>query len=102
MVQDPPWLGEAKKRVGSIDYIGLSRIAVGLGALEVVLDKGQEDDWFHSSFITAFSLVAAAAILAFIIWEWHQEHPVVEVKMFRDRSFAISMAMMLVLGIALY
>jgi DHA2 family multidrug resistance protein len=99
---DPPHLVEAKKRVGPIDGVGLGLIAVGLGALEYVLDKGQEDDWFNSHAIVAFSAIATVALVTFVIWEWRQEHPVVEVRLFRDPNFAASNAMMLVLGMALY
>jgi DHA2 family multidrug resistance protein len=99
---DPPHLVEAKKRVGPIDGVGLGLIAVGLGALEYVLDKGQQDDWFHSRTIVIFSAIAALCLISFVVWEWRQEHPVVEVRLFRDRNFAISNLMMLVLGMALY
>jgi DHA2 family multidrug resistance protein len=102
VVQDPPHLIEAKKRVGGIDSIGLALIAVGLGALEVVLDKGQEEDWFSSPFITMFSVVALVALVAFVAWEWNHEHPIVEVRLFADRNFAVSNLMMLALGMALF
>ncbi len=102
VVVDPPHLAEARRRVGGIDYIGLSLIAVGLGALELVLDKGQEEDWFASGLITEFAIVAALALVAFVVWEWRQEHPVVDVRLFRERSFAAANLMMLVLGIALF
>jgi DHA2 family multidrug resistance protein len=102
VVQDPPHLSEMKRRAGSIDYIGLGLIAVGLGALEVVLDKGQQEDWFASHLVTAFALTAAVALITFILWEWRQKHPVVEIQLFRDRNFAVSNLMMLVLGMALY
>jgi DHA2 family multidrug resistance protein len=99
---DPPHLVEAKKRVGPIDGIGLGLIAVGLGALEYVLDKGQEEDWFHSHTIVVFASVAAVSLVSFVFWEWRQEHPVVEVRMFKNTTFAVSTVMMLVLGMALY
>src|ERR1700694_471920 len=99
---DPPHLVEAKKRVGPIDGVGLGLIAVGLGALEYVLDKGQEEDWFNSHTIVIFATIAAVALVTFVIWEWRQKHPVVEVRLFRDRNFAISNLMMMVLGMALY
>jgi len=102
IVRDPPWLVEARRRVWPIDYPGFALIALGLGSLEYVLDKGQESDWFASSSITLFSALAAASLVAFVAWEWRQEHPVVDVRMFRARSFATSALMMLVLGIALY
>jgi len=99
---DPPHLVEAKKRVGAIDTVGLGLIAVGLGALEYVLDKGQEDDWFNSHTIVIFATIAAVALVSFVLWEWRQEHPVVEVRLFRDRNFAVANLMMLVMGMALY
>jgi MFS transporter, DHA2 family, multidrug resistance protein len=102
VVQDPPRLVEARSRVGPIDYVGLGLVAVGLGALEYVLDKGQEDDWFHSRNITLFAVVAAVALVAFVVWEWRQEHPVVEVRLFKNRNFAAANVMMLVLGMALF
>ena len=99
---DPPHITAAGKRIGGIDTIGLGLIALGLGALELVLDKGQEDDWFASSTITVFSVIAAVALVSFVVWELRQEHPVVEVKLFRNPSFAISNLMMLVLGMILF
>ena len=101
-VTDPPHLKLMKERSGGIDYIGLSLIALGLGTLEVVLDKGQEEDWFHTPYIVWFSLIAAVSLIAFVIWEWNHSHPVVDVRMFKSRNFATSNAMMLVLGISLF
>jgi DHA2 family multidrug resistance protein len=103
MVSDPPHVTAAVKRgSGPVDFTGLGLIAVGLGALELVLDKGQEEDWFHSHFIVGCSLVAAVALVSFVVWEWQHEHPIVDVKLFRDRSFATANLMMLVLGVSLY
>jgi DHA2 family multidrug resistance protein len=102
VIADPPHLAEARKRVGPIDWVGLALISVGLGALELVLDKGQEEDWFASHLIAAFAVVAALALVVFVLWEWRQDHPVVEVRLFRSRSFAAASLMMLVLGVALY
>jgi DHA2 family multidrug resistance protein len=102
MVTDPPHLQAAKARAGGIDYIGLSLIAIGLGALEIVLDKGQEDDWFHSGFITVTSLVAATALVSFVVWEWRHEHPIVDVRLFKRPSFAAANLMMLTLGLTLF
>jgi DHA2 family multidrug resistance protein len=102
MVSDPPHIRDASKRVGGIDYIGLSLIAVGLGALELVLDKGQEEDWFSSRFIVVCAAVAAVMLTSFVVWEWRHPHPIVEVKLFRQRSFAVANLMMLVLGLSLY
>jgi DHA2 family multidrug resistance protein len=102
MLQDPPYLVEAKKRLGGIDYVGLGLVAVGLGALELVLDKGQEDDWFASPVIVAFAAIATVALVSFVLWEWRQENPVVDLRLFKSRNFAVSNLMMLVLGMTLY
>ncbi|MHB8419366.1 MAG: DHA2 family efflux MFS transporter permease subunit [Myxococcales bacterium] len=101
IVQDPPYLKRLRERSGGVDYIGLSLIALGLGALEVVLDKGNEDDWFGSSFIVTFSIVAVVALAAFIIWELQQENPVVDIRLLGRRNFAVANVMMLVLGVTL-
>lgn len=102
VVVDPPHLAEARRRTGSIDYVGLALIAVGLGALEIVLDTGQEHDWFAARSITVYAVVAALCLAAFVVWEWRHAHPVVDVRMFRSRSFATANLMMLVLGVALF
>lgn len=102
VVVDPPRLLEARKRSGGIDYVGFGLVAIGLGALEYVLDKGQEDDWFASRAIVAFSAVSLVALISFVIWEWRQEHPVVDVRLFASKSFATANLMMLVLGMALF
>jgi DHA2 family multidrug resistance protein len=102
LVSDPPHIRKAKERTGSIDYIGLILIAVGLGCLEIVLDKGQEDDWFTSPFISAMTVVAALTLISFVLWERKQKNPVVDVNMFKNRTFAAANMMMLTLGVALF
>ncbi|HEY8090315.1 MAG TPA: DHA2 family efflux MFS transporter permease subunit [Polyangiaceae bacterium] len=102
VVTDPPHLRTAKEKTGGIDWVGLGLIATGLGCLEVVLDKGQEEDWFHSSFILGFTIVAAVTLVSFVAWEWNHDNPIVDLKMFKRRSFATANVMMLMLGIALF
>jgi len=101
---DPPHLIKLKKLAAAskVDFGGLGLIAVGLGALEYVLDKGQEDDWFHSRTICLFIAVAAIALVTFVFWEWKHEDPVVDVKLFKNGNFATANLMMFVLGITLY
>lgn len=102
MVTDPPHVVAAKDRAGDVDFVGLALIAVGLGALELVLDKGQEEDWFNSHLIIGCAVVAATALTAFVRWELAHPHPIVDVRLYRDRSFATANLMMLVLGVTLY
>jgi DHA2 family multidrug resistance protein len=102
VVVDPPHLAEARKRAGRVDYVGLGLVAVGLGALEYVLDRGQELDWFASPGIVAFAALSALALVTFAIWEWQHPDPVVDVRLFRHRGFGVANLMMLVLGMSLY
>ncbi|MGH7294017.1 MAG: DHA2 family efflux MFS transporter permease subunit, partial [Polyangiaceae bacterium] len=102
MVTDPPHLRAAKERVAAVDWTGLALVAAGLGCLEVVLDKGQEADWFHASYIVGFTIVSAVCLVSFVFWELQHENPIVDLKMFRSRSFAISNALMVMLGTALF
>jgi DHA2 family multidrug resistance protein len=102
IVTDPPHVKAARKQVGAVDFTGLGLIAVGLGAFELVLDKGQEDDWFHSNFIVGCTIVAVVLLTSFVIWEWRHPHPIVDVRLFKDKSFATANLMMLTLGLSLY
>ena len=85
-----------------IDFIGLGLLAVGLGFLQIVLDKGQRDDWFGSPFIVWGTVISAVALIGLIVRELVVENPVVDVHLFRDRNFAISTFMMYTLGFVLY
>ena len=81
VVSDPPHLPRwPRDRKVRIDYLGFALIAIGLGALEIVLDKGQEDDWFDSPFITVSTVIAAVALVAFVVWELNSKNPVVDVR----------------------
>ena len=100
LVEDPPYL--RGRKAGRIDYVGLILIAVGLGALQIVLDKGQREDWFESNFILTYSVIAVTGIIAAIIWEWNYDHPIIELKLLKSRSFFISACAMFMLGIVLF
>jgi DHA2 family multidrug resistance protein len=102
LVDDPPYLKKLKRAAGRFDYVGFSLLAIGVGALQVALDKGQEDDWFGSTFITLLIVTAAVGLIALIIWEWTQEHPVVDVRLFRKFNFATSSVMFFIVGIILF
>ncbi len=103
-VEDPPHIVAAVKRSGGlpIDYVGAALIAIGLGSLEVVLDKGQEDDWFGSPFIIGFASLALVALTFFVVWEWNHDHPILNLRMFRIPNFAVANGLMLVLGGSLF
>jgi DHA2 family multidrug resistance protein len=101
LIQDPPYFKRRKLAETRIDYVGLSFVALGLGALQIVLDKGQRDDWFESHFILILSLIAAASLIFVVVWEWRQKDPIIDLHLFRDRTFAVSNLLMFMLGFAL-
>jgi MFS transporter, DHA2 family, multidrug resistance protein len=101
LIQDPPYFRRRKLKETHIDYIGLGFVALGLGTLQIVLDKGQRDDWFESNFIVTLSLIAVAALVFVIFWEWKQKDPIIDLHLFRDRTFGVSNLLMFMLGFAL-
>src|SRR5437667_3750542 len=98
-VFDPAYI---KRRAGGIDYWGMGLLVVGIGALQVMLDQGQEEDWFGSHFIVTLALLAFAGLAVFIARELKTEHPVVDLRVFRYRSYATGVFLMTVLGFVLY
>ncbi len=105
MVEDPPYLKKEERKAGwraNIDFIGLGLIVLGLGCLQVVLDRGQELDWFGSRMITWFIVISTASLIAFVIWEWRQKNPILDLRLFRERTFATAILMMFILGFGLY
>ncbi len=86
-IKDPDYL-ERRKKGDSVDYVGLALLSLGLGCLQIVLDKGQQDDWFNDDFILTLSVVAAVCLTAFVVWELRIKEPIVDLRVFSDRSFA--------------
>ena len=85
-----------------MDYVGIALLTVGVGALQVLLDKGQEDDWFGSHFITTLIVVSAVCLISLVVWEWFAKSPIIDVHMFKSFNFAGASLMMFVLGIMLF
>ncbi|MCY2925245.1 MAG: DHA2 family efflux MFS transporter permease subunit [Planctomycetota bacterium] len=103
VIQDPPYLVRRTFRTGlRIDYIGLALLSVGLGALQIVLDKGQREDWMESNFILILTVITAASLVALVFWELRQSQPVVELHLLKGRNFAVSTFTMFALGFVLY
>jgi MFS transporter, DHA2 family, multidrug resistance protein len=101
LVEDPPWAKRAGAGV-KFDYIGVGLLALGVGALQVMLDKGQEDDWFGSHFILTLAILAAVGLISLVIWEWFHKSPIVDVHLFKNANFLGANAMMFILGIMLF
>ena len=85
-----------------IDFVGLGLLSVGLGFLQIVLDKGQRDDWFGSPFIVWGTVIAVTSLIVLVIRELSIANPIVDLHLFKDRNFAISTFMMYTLGFVLY
>jgi DHA2 family multidrug resistance protein len=102
VVEDPPWLRGKQGKSIKIDYVGLSLIVVGLGLLQVVLDKGQEKDWFGTPYITVFLVLALIALIALVFYEWQHPEPILQMRLLRNRNFAATMLFNFVLGMVLY
>jgi DHA2 family multidrug resistance protein len=98
-VEDPPFLTRTtlQKR---IDYIGFGLLAVGIAFLQIVLDKGQEDDWFGSNFILTLSIISVICLVGLVIWELFVKEPILDVRLFKNVNFATSCLMMFMVGAA--
>src|SRR5207302_9887205 len=86
----------------SIDWAGILLLVVGIGSLQVVLERGERDDWFSATYIVLLTGVAAAGILAFLWRELTAEHPVVDLRVLKDRSLAVGTLFTFILGFGLY
>lgn len=102
LIDDPPWAKRAAGAGIKIDYIGVALLTLGVGALQVMLDKGQEDDWFGSHFILTLAILAAVGLVSLVIWEWYHKDPIIDVHMFKNLNFLGANFMMFVLGIMLF
>ena len=96
---DPPYIRRSDK---GIDYWGIGMLAVGIGALQIVLDKGQEVDWFSSHWIAGLMVTAIVLLAIFIVWELMVGNPVVDLRVFKQRTYATGVFLMTTLGFVLY
>ncbi len=102
MVEDPPYLVKAREKANPIDRMGLGLVAVGVGCLEFVLDKGQEKDWFGDRHITFMFIVAVVTLIIFVWWEWRHPDPIVDIKLLKNRNFGTAVGLQFVLGMVLF
>ncbi len=96
---DPPYIKRTSSR---IDYWGIGLLAVGIGALQIVLDKGQEEDWFGSGFIRILTFICVAGLVAMVIRELTTSHPIVNLRVLKQRTYATGVFLMTVMGFVLY
>lgn len=99
-IEDPPYL--KKVLLKDIDYIGFGLLALWLASLQFILDRGQELDWFGSGEICWLAGISVVALIAFIAWELHSDHPIVDLRILKNRNFAVGVGLMTLLGALLY
>jgi DHA2 family multidrug resistance protein len=99
-VEDPPFLRRTTLHESKIDYFGFGLLAVGVGFLQIVLDKGQEDDWFGSNFIFTLSIISVVCLVVLVFWELRVKQPILDVRLFTNANFAASCIIMLMVGAA--
>jgi DHA2 family multidrug resistance protein len=102
LIEDPPWVRRDRARLRDIDYVGLALIALGLGALQIMLDRGEDSDWFTSSIIQLYALLAAVGIVGGTAWLLLVEKPVVNLRCLKDRNFGVGVVMVSGIGAILY
>jgi DHA2 family multidrug resistance protein len=102
LVEDPPWVKRASQGRQSTDYIGIGLIALGLGCLQIMLDRGEDLDWFGSNVILVFGVLAALGIGSAIAWLLVADKPVVDIRVFKDRNFALGTVMIFAMAAVLY
>jgi len=98
-VWDPSYL---KRRSEVVDYLGIGLLAIGISTLQVALDKGQQEDWLASPFIVAMLIAAISSLVGFVWRELATEHPVVDLRVFKNATYSLGLAITAVLGFILY
>ena len=101
LVEDPPWIKADRSRLRQLDYLGLGFLTIAMGGMQIMLDKGEENAWFASNFIRFFAFLFVGGIIALIWWEWRHKNPLINIKLFRYRNFAICCFLMMLVGVVL-
>jgi DHA2 family multidrug resistance protein len=100
LVEDPPYI--KRNAAATIDFVGFGLLAVWLATLQIVLDKGQEADWFGAEWVRVSTAVSIIAFVGFIWWEFTTDHPLVDLRVFKNRNFTIGLILMTSLAAILY
>jgi DHA2 family multidrug resistance protein len=98
LVEDPPWIKPDRTRVRNMDYLGLSFLTIAMGGMQIMLDKGEENDWFASNFIRIFAFLFVGGMAALVIWELRAKNPIINLRLFRFKNFAICCFLMMLVG----
>jgi MFS transporter, DHA2 family, multidrug resistance protein len=98
LVEDPPWIKADRSKLRNMDYVGLGFLTLAMGGLQIMLDKGEENDWFSSPFICVFATLFVIGIIGLFVWEWNKKDPLINLRLFRYRNFAICCFLMMLVG----
>ena len=98
LVQDPPWIKADRANLRKLDYIGLGLLTVAMGGMQIMLDKGEENDWFASDFIRVFCFLFVAGMMGLIWWQWRAKNPIMNLRLFKYKNFAICCFLMILVG----
>jgi len=98
LVDDPPWIKADPSKLRNMDYMGLAFLTMAMGGLQIMLDKGEENDWFASGFIRFFAMLFVVGMTGLVVWEWRQKNPLINLKLFRFKNFAICCFLMMLVG----
>jgi DHA2 family multidrug resistance protein len=98
LIEDPAYISRNLGKAMRVDYIGFGLLAIGVGALQILLDKGQEDDWFGSNFIVTLAVIAFVCLVVLVIYEWNHKEPIVDVRLFKNINFASANVVMFMVG----
>src|ERR1700744_461105 len=98
LVQDPPWIKADRANLRKLDYIGLGLLTVAMGGMQIMLDKGEENDWFASTFIRIFCFLFVAGMTGLIWWQWRAKNPIMNLRLFKYKNFAICCFLMILVG----
>ena len=97
-VDDPPWIKADKSNLRRLDYVGLGFLTLAMGGMQIMLDKGEENAWFASHFIQFFAAMFVLGMAGLIYWEWNSKAPIMNIKLFKYKNFAICALLMALVG----
>ncbi|HWG20244.1 MAG TPA: DHA2 family efflux MFS transporter permease subunit [Terracidiphilus sp.] len=98
LIEDPPWIKPDRRLLKNLDYLGLSFLSIAMGGMQIMLDKGEENDWFASNMIRFFAVLFVGGMVALVLWELHATKPIINLRLFRFRNFAICCFLMMLVG----
>lgn len=98
LVEDPPWIKPDRSLIRNMDYLGLAFLTIAMGGMQIMLDKGEEMDWFQSNFIRFFAVLFVGGLIALIVREWMHKNPLINLRLFKYKNFAVCCFLMMLVG----